>query len=124
MSKRVLGKGIGALLGDAERREESSIREIPLSALKPNPHQPRREFPDAALRELADSIKGKGILQPVLAEADREGSFIIVAGERRVRAARLAGLDRVPVIVRRFTDAEKLEIALVENVQREDLTPI
>jgi len=124
MSKKVLGKGISALLGDEEKRDVSSVAEVPLSALKPNPQQPRREFGDSALRELADSIREKGVLQPVLAEADRDGAYVIIAGERRVRAAKLAGLERIPVIVRQFSDEEKLEISLIENVQREDLTPI
>ncbi len=124
MSKKALGKGIGALLGGEEAVDLSSVSEVPVSALKPNPEQPRREFDEAALRELADSIRQKGVLQPVLAEACPDGSYIIIAGERRVRAARLAGLEKLPVIVRQFTDQEKLEIALIENVQREDLNPI
>lgn len=124
MSKKALGKGIGALLGGDEAPDPSSVAEVPLSALKPNPEQPRREFNEAALRELADSIRQKGVLQPVLAEASTDGTYMIVAGERRVRAARLAGLEKLPVIVRQFSDEEKLEIALIENVQREDLNPI
>jgi ParB family transcriptional regulator, chromosome partitioning protein len=125
MSKKVLGKGIGALLGDEGGDiDPSSISEVPLSALKPNPQQPRKDFDETALRELADSIRQKGVLQPVLAEASSDGSYLIVAGERRVRAARLAGLERVPVLVRQFSPEEKLEIALIENVQREDLNPI
>jgi ParB family transcriptional regulator, chromosome partitioning protein len=124
MSKRALGKGIGALLGEDEKPDLSSVAEVPLAALKANPEQPRQEFGDAALRELADSIKEKGILQPILAEAAGDGSYTIIAGERRVRAARLAGLKTIPVVVRQFSDEEKLEIALIENVQREDLTPI
>ncbi len=124
MSKKVLGKGIGALLGDEGEIDPSSISEISVSALKPNPQQPRRGFDETALRELADSIRQKGVLQPVLAEASSDGNYVIVAGERRVRAARLAGLERVPVLVRQFSPEEKLEIALIENVQREDLNPI
>jgi ParB family transcriptional regulator, chromosome partitioning protein len=124
MSKKALGKGIGALLGDDEKADVSSVAEVPLSALQPNPQQPRQEFDDAALKELADSIREKGVLQPILAEAGRDGAYIIIAGERRVRAARMAGLTKIPVVVRQFTPQEKLEIALIENVQREDLTPI
>jgi len=124
MSKRVLGKGIDALLGDDEKADGPGVSEVPVSALKPNPHQPRTEFDPATLNELAESIRAKGVLQPVLVEADRDGTYLIVAGERRVRAAKLAGLQRIPVIVRQFSDQEKLEIALVENVQRADLTPI
>jgi ParB family transcriptional regulator, chromosome partitioning protein len=124
MSKKALGKGIGALLGDDGKTDVSSVAEVPLSALQPNPQQPRHEFDDAALKELADSIREKGVLQPILAEAGRDGAYIIIAGERRVRAARMAGLTTIPVVVRQFTPQEKLEIALIENVQREDLTPI
>jgi ParB family chromosome partitioning protein len=124
MSKRALGKGIGALLGEEEKRQAGATGEVALSALRPNPDQPRKDFADARLRELADSIRQKGVLQPVLVEEDPDGRYTIIAGERRFRAAKLAGLDRIPVIVGRFAAAEKLEIALIENVQREDLTPI
>ena len=124
MSKKALGRGIGALLGDEGEIDLTSVMEVPLSALKPNPQQPRRDFDEAALRELADSIRQKGVLQPVLAEPSQDGTYLIVAGERRVRAARLAGLEKVPVLVRQFSPEEKLEIALIENIQREDLNPI
>jgi ParB family chromosome partitioning protein len=124
MSKKTLGKGIDALLGEVEKPEASSVNEVPLSALSPNPEQPRREFSDASLQGLADSIREKGVLQPILAERHGDGAYVIVAGERRVRAARLAGLQKIPVVVREFTQQEKLEIALIENVQREDLTPV
>jgi ParB family chromosome partitioning protein len=124
MSKRALGKGIGALLGEEEKRQAGATGEVALSALRSNPGQPRKDFADARLRELADSIRQKGVLQPVLVEEDPDGRYTIIAGERRFRAAKLAGLDRIPVIVGRFAAEEKLEIALIENVQREDLTPI
>ncbi len=124
MSKRVLGKGIGALLGEEEKRQGAAAAELPLAALRPNPGQPRKDFTDARLRELADSIRQKGVLQPVLVEEGPDGRYTIVAGERRYRAAKLAGLEKIPVIVGRFAEEEKLEIALIENVQREDLTPI
>lgn len=126
MAKRALGKGIGALIGETDegRRRAAATAEVPISALKPNPSQPRRSFRAASLAELADSIRKRGVLQPVLVEAAGEGSWVIVAGERRVRAARLAGLERVPVIVRTFSPEERLEIALIENLQRDDLTPI
>ena len=125
MSKRALGKGIGALIGESDegRRQATGAIEVPLAALQPNPRQPRRSFPDASLRELADSIRSRGVLQPILVEEDA-GRYIIVAGERRVRAAKLAGLERVPVVVRALAPDERLEIALIENIQREDLTPI
>jgi ParB family chromosome partitioning protein len=126
MSKqRALGKGIGALIaGGEERKDQAGIMELPLAALAPNPQQPRREFPEAALAELAESIRAKGVLQPVLVEAGAGETYTIIAGERRVRAARLAGLQKIPAIVRQLSSAEKLEIALIENIQREDLTPI
>ena len=124
MSKKALGKGIGALLAENDVADESPVTEVALSALKPGPEQPRRAFDETTLKELAQSIKEKGILQPILAEQDTDGSYTIIAGERRVRAAKLAGIQKVPVIVRRFSTQEKLEIALIENVQREDLTPV
>jgi len=126
MAKRALGKGIGALIGESDdtRRQAAATAEVPISSLGPNPSQPRRKFPAASLAELAESIRRRGVLQPVLVEAAGEGRYVIVAGERRVRAAKLAGLDRVPVIVRSFSPEERLEIALIENLQREDLTPI
>jgi ParB family transcriptional regulator, chromosome partitioning protein len=124
MSKKALGKGIGALLGEDGVETGASALEVPLAVLRPNPHQPRQAFSEQSLRDLADSIREKGILQPILVEADDAGAYTIIAGERRVRAARLAGLAKIPVIVRTFSPQEKLEIALVENVQREDLTPM
>jgi ParB family chromosome partitioning protein len=124
MAKRALGKGIDALLGGESNAPASSVQEVAIEDLRPNPEQPRQEFNETSLRELADSIRQKGVLQPVLVEDGDDGSYVIVAGERRVRAARLAGLERVPVVVRQFTPNEKLEIALIENVQREDLSAL
>lgn len=130
MSKKALGKGIGALfVGEEpvrarEERAGSAATELPIAALQPNPYQPRKDFPEEALRELAQSIRHQGVLQPVLVEEGAGGIYTIIAGERRFRAAKLAGLERIPVIVRRFSDSEKLEIALVENIQRENLSPL
>lgn len=127
MSKRRLGKGIDALLQGRpldQLDQMSSIVQVPIEKLEPNPHQPRKQFNDETLRELADSIRERGIIQPILAEDRGDGSYVIIAGERRFRAARLAGLDLVPVISQEFTKEEKLEIALIENIQREDLNPI
>jgi ParB family transcriptional regulator, chromosome partitioning protein len=127
MSKRVLGKGIGALLAGEEMRADravSTVTELPIGDLQPNPYQPRRGFSEESLRELADSIRHQGVLQPVLVEEGSGGRYTIIAGERRFRAARMAGLERIPVIVKRFPDAEKLEIALVENIQRENLSAL
>jgi ParB family chromosome partitioning protein len=124
MSRKTLGKGIDALLGENTAEAGATSIEVALAALRPNPHQPRQAFSEESLRELADSIREKGILQPILVEPDAGGEYIIIVGERRVRAARLAGLQKIPVIIREFSAQEKLEIALIENVQREDLTPI
>ncbi len=129
MSKRALGKGIDALFqsfteeGKAEPLSQG-YEVLEVSRLVPNPHQPRKEFKQETLEELAVSIRAKGVLQPLLVEPRDDGSYTIVAGERRYRAAMLAGLKKVPVIIRTFTEQERLEIALIENLQREDLTPI
>lgn len=92
--------------------------------LKPNPHQPRQEFDEAKLQELADSIREHGVVQSITIEDAGDGSFYIIAGERRTRAARIAGLDKVPVQLRRYNDEKKLEVALIENIQRADLNPV
>ncbi len=120
MSKRALGRGIEALLKD----DEGEVREVSLNQLVPGRHQPRQDFSEEQLRELADSIKQKGILQPILVEKREDGKYGIIAGERRYRAAGMAEIKNVPVLVRSFTELEKLEIALIENLQREDLSPI
>jgi ParB family chromosome partitioning protein len=130
MSKRALGRGIDALLAGTEGKASAAaaigaaVTMAPVSALQAGPHQPRKRFPEEALRELARSIEQKGVLQPILVEQLEEGSYRIVAGERRFRAAQLAGLSEVPVLVRRFTELEKTEISLIENLQREDLSPV
>jgi ParB family chromosome partitioning protein len=97
---------------------------IPLDKLKPNPDQPREDFGEEELRELADSIREYGIIEPIIVEADGEGGYTIVAGERRFRAAKLAGLRDAPVSVRSYSAKERMVIALIENVQRSDLNPI
>jgi ParB family chromosome partitioning protein len=97
---------------------------VPLSSLKPNPGQPRKRFDEESLRELADSIKEHGIIQPIIAEDVGGGTYIIIAGERRSRAAALAGLTEIPVVLHSYPEPERLEISLIENVQREDLDPI
>jgi ParB family chromosome partitioning protein len=127
MSKRVLGRGIDALLAGSEEPEAvpgTAISLVPVAALQAGAHQPRKHFPEESLKELARSIQEKGVLQPILVEAIEGGGYRIVAGERRFRAAQLAGLRDVPVLVRRFSETEKTEIALIENLQREDLSPI
>lgn len=128
MSKKALGKGIDALLsigGDVESgSQKQSELEVSIDKLIPNPDQPRKAFNQDALQELADSIKEQGIIQPIIVEDGQDGSFLIIAGERRYRAAKLAGVLSVPVLVRSFSTEQKLEIALIENIQREDLNPI
>ncbi|HEY8449657.1 MAG TPA: ParB/RepB/Spo0J family partition protein [Bacillota bacterium] len=119
-AKPRLGRGLGAILPEADREP---VREIPIGQIRPNPHQPRRAFPDEALQELAASIRVHGIIQPLIVVADGDG-FTLVAGERRWRAAQLAGLQRVPALVRELDPAGMTELALIENLQREDLTPI
>jgi len=127
VSKKALGRGIDALLsggdGDAGLETHAGVEYVPISQLRPNPNQPRKDFNPDSLAELAQSIKQKGIIQPVLVEDTGDG-FLIIAGERRYRAAQMAGLTEIPVLVREFSDDDKLEIALIENLQREDLNPI
>ncbi|HAE21527.1 MAG TPA: chromosome partitioning protein ParB [Spirochaetaceae bacterium] len=133
MAKSGLGRGLGALIpesayNDEEKREREpgseGIRSIPLGRVKPSPDQPRKRFDDASLGELAESIKRHGVIQPLIVEPDLEDGFRIVAGERRWRAAAMAGLREIPVIIREFGLEKRLEVALVENVQREDLNPV
>jgi ParB family chromosome partitioning protein len=100
------------------------IVQIPVENLVPNPGQPRKNFDETELKELADSIKTYGIIQPIIAADNGGGNYIIIAGERRTRAARIAGLKTVPVIVRDYTDQKRLEVSLIENIQRTDLNPI
>lgn len=122
VQKRGLGRGLAALLPGAEGPGVPTL-EIPLAELESNPLQPRRHFDQAALEELAGTIRTHGLLTPVVVRRTAHG-YQIVAGERRVRAARLAGLTRVPAIVREASNAQALEMALVENLQREDLNPL
>ncbi len=130
MSKRpALGSGLSALMGGAEDTVESSVSTssgitvVSIENIIPNPDQPRKNFDEEALSELAASIKDKGVIQPIIVEKSGD-RFIIIAGERRYRASKLAGLKEMPVIERNYTNNEKLEIALIENIQREDLNPI
>ena len=129
--RRGLGRGLSALLGEATREEpigpngerSTGVQTIPVAAITPHPGQPRRHFDDAALTELAASIAARGLIQPLVVRPHGSG-FQIVAGERRWRAAQRAQLNEVPVIVRDFDESETLEVALVENIQREDLNAI
>ena len=138
-----LGRGLGALIPEPEVAQAvvdrplpeagavpggqaaiEGFKILPLAALRPNPDQPRRSFSEESLAELASSLKTHGLLQPILVEEAGSGAYLIVAGERRYRASGMAGLAEVPVIVRSFTPEKRLEIALIENVQREDLNPV
>jgi len=122
MNKRGLGRGLGALLSSTPTDGDTLI-EVDVDQVGPNPNQPRKSFDSIALDELAASIRASGVIQPVIVR--RQGAaFQLVAGERRWRAARQAGLPRIPAIVREVTDAESLELALVENLLREDLNPM
>jgi ParB family transcriptional regulator, chromosome partitioning protein len=122
MNKRGLGRGLGALLSSTPT-EGDTLLEVGVSDIEPNPNQPRKSFDSKALDELAASIRASGLIQPVVVRRQGPG-YQLVAGERRWRAAQQAGLDRVPAIVREVTDAESLELALVENLLREDLNPM
>lgn len=120
--KRGLGRGLEALIPSAGPGQPA-VRDLPIGELENNPFQPRKHFDEAALEELASTIREHGILTPVVARRVADG-FQIIAGERRIRAARLAGLTRVPTIIKEANDAQALEMALVENLQREDLNPL
>lgn len=113
-----------ANLPEGITQEEDGSLSLEVDRLVPNPHQPRKEFKEEALQELADSIREHGIIQPVTVEDAGNGQFYIIAGERRTRAARLAGLARIPVQLKKYSDQRKLEVALIENIQRSDLNPI
>ena len=118
-----LGRGMDSLFVENTVETKQAV-ELRLSQIVPNRDQPRKIFDDAALRELAESIKQHGLIQPLLVRPMSDGSYQIVAGERRWRASRLAGLERVPVVIKEMPDSEVMELALIENLQREDLNPI
>jgi ParB family chromosome partitioning protein len=122
MPRTALGRGLGSLLQEVESAREG-LQEIPVTAVDPNPLQPRTHFPESRLKELSDSIRSSGVVQPILVR--KVGvRFQIVAGERRWRAAKLAGLERVPAVVRSLSDRDTLQLALTENMMREDLNPL
>lgn len=123
--QRGLGRGLGALIGDfPEEPERGAVTKLPLQKVEPNPDQPRRTFDEEELQALADSIAAHGILQPLAVRASGGGFYQIIAGERRWRAARMAGLSEVPVVVLEADDRTVMELALVENLQRQDLNPM
>jgi len=125
VKKKGLGKGLGALLTDENSSIDSdSITEIKIIDIEPNPGQPRKAFDDEELEELSASIKEHGVITPILVHESDNGYYRIIAGERRWRASKLAGLKKVPVIVKKYSERQIKEISLIENLQREDLNPI
>src|SRR5947209_1412132 len=121
MSERGLGRGLGALI---PRPSGGGLREIPVEAIRPNPWQPRTNFDEHELEELAQSIREHGVLQPILVSQQADGTFQLITGERRWRAVQKAGMSTVPAIVKEATPRASLELALVENIQRRDLNPL
>ena len=145
-TNRGLGRGLNALFMDTEEAYENAaktpapaaaeftpsdggadvkgLKEVDISLIRPNPNQPRKNFDEEALNELADSIRKHGMIMPIVVNEPEDGKYIIIAGERRYRAAKMAGKTKVPVVVRSYTEREVKEISLIENLQREDLNPI
>lgn len=139
-NKRGLGRGLESLFSvfDEENEQEqnteiktaskpekiNAVNEIDISLVTPNINQPRKNFDEAALNELADSIKIHGVIQPIVVNDEGDGRYLIIAGERRYRAAKIAGLDKIPVIIKNYTPKQIKEISIIENLQREDLNPI
>ena len=135
-----LGKGLEALFEDTSaafehlyengkpfeytEEERKNAQDISLDKIKPNPNQPRKNFDEQALKELANSIKEHGVIQPIVVNDNGDGTYMIIAGERRFRATKLAGISSIPVIIRKYSEREIKEISLIENLQREDLNPI
>ena len=119
-----MGRGLAAILPEADQSAAGELRELPVALVKPNPNQPRTQFDQEALDALAASIESSGVIQPLLVRPLHDGSYELVAGERRWRAARQAGLDKVPAVVRDSEQAERLQVALIENMVREDLNPV
>lgn len=128
MEKKALGKGLGALLPDSLPKilplEREMTQDVPLDRIVPSRYQPRHTFDAGELAQLAESVKRNGVLQPILVRRKADGLFELIAGERRYRAAKLAGLKSIPAVVRNSSDEQSMELALIENLQREDLNPI
>ncbi len=120
-----LGRGLDALIPGGSEAGEGGVQYVPVTAIRPNPHQPRTRMDERRLEELAQSIREHGVLQPlIVAQGAQEGEYVLIAGERRWRAAQRAGLQRVPVLVREVSEQQQLELALIENIQRDDLNPL
>ena len=131
MTTKGLGRGLSALFSDTEEAYEnaqtessSGIRELPLSDIYPNPDQPRKIFDEGALNDLANSIREHGVISPIVVNMDPDGRYMIIAGERRYRAAKVAGLETIPAVIKEYSEREIREVSLIENLQREDLNPI
>lgn len=123
MAKKGLGKGLSALIPDVEEDNIRYVTEIDLQEIQKNPYQPRKSIDDEKLKEMLQSIREHGVIQPVLVRKSGEG-YELVAGERRFRAAQLANLEKIPAVIKDFNDNEMLEISLIENIQRENLNPL
>ncbi len=123
MAERGIGRGLAAILPPTSEQDES-LQQIPTALIDPNPRQPRRAFDEVDIEELAESVRSRGVLQPILVRPLVGGRYELVAGERRLRAAKLAGLERVPALVRSTRENERLELALIENMARQDLNPV
>lgn len=123
-TKRGIGRGLAAILPETESGDLGDLRELPVELIRPNPNQPRTRFDEGSLAGLADSIANSGVVQPLLVRPLHDGGYELIAGERRWRAAQQAGLDKVPAIVRDPERAERLQVALIENMVREDLNPV
>ena len=123
MERNVLGKGLGALIPDASQANKERIQTLPIESIRASKFQPRQNFSDARLQELAESIREKGVIQPILVRQIENG-FELIAGERRLRAVKFLGLAEIPAIVKKVDDGDMLEIALIENIQREELSKI
>jgi len=130
VKKKALGRGLDALIGqvqqsrDPDSKAQSILRQLPVDVIKPGRYQPRSVFDQDKLNELAESIKAQGVVQPVVVHKSPDGSYELIAGERRWRAAQLAGLEEIPAVIRRVEDEAILPMSLIENIQREDLNPL
>ena len=122
--KSGLGRGLDALFSNSLMDANDSVKTVSISSIVPNPRQPRTRFTDNELSELADSIREHGVIQPLIVSEQNDGTYTLIAGERRLRASQIAGLNTVPVVTRQADDRELLELALIENIQREDLSPL